>query len=351
MNILEGKKRLNKIFFLTFIILMFTSKTEVFAKGFFNYLNGGSISFFYMPCMSNVYMEAYEVSLKDNFIGYIESEEKLQRVMDEVKKIYINKASEKGILVKKIDFNNKVDLKNKIIQSKELNTKDELVSKILTLNRVLERPLLDIVIEGEIFEKVSIEPDLEVIKLEDKFLGENTVYEGIEGEKEVTKKITLINNKEIKNEIISEKVIKEAKAKKVYKGVKNPILEKMPFLSHPTRGGVITSVFGEKSRGGHRGVDIAVPSGTEIGATYDGIVTFVGYDEIYGNMVKIKHDNNIETLYAHAKTILTEKGKKVKKGETIALVGSTGRSTGPHLHLELIYDGKPYNPMDYIKQP
>lgn len=65
-------------------------------------------------------------------------------------------------------------------------------------------------------------------------------------------------------------------------------------------------------------------------------------------MVKIKHDDNTETLYAHASYILTEFGKEVKKGETIAKVGSTGRSTGPHLHLELIYKGNPINPVDYI---
>ena len=142
--------------------------------------------------------------------------------------------------------------------------------------------------------------------------------------------------------------MKEAESTKIYKGIKNPINSNMAFLAHPTRGGVITSVFGEKSRGGHRGVDIAVPSGTPIGAACDGVVSFVGYDDIYGNTVKIKHDDNTETLYAHASYILTELGKEVKKGETIAKVGSTGRSTGPHLHLELIYKGNPINPVDYI---
>ena len=189
---------------------------------------------------------------------------------------------------------------------------------------------------------------LKFIKLEDKYLGENTIEEGKLGEKKVKKKVTFVNGKEVDSEIISESVLKEAESTKVYKGIKNPINSNMAFLAHPTRGGVITSVFGEKSRGGHRGVDIAVPSGTPIGAACDGVVSFVGYDDIYGNMVKIKHDDNTETLYAHASSILTEVGKKVKKGETIAKVGSTGRSTGPHLHLELIYNGNPINPVDYI---
>ena len=298
--------------------------------------------------MANVYVEAYELSLNNKVIGYIGNPDTVETVLNKIKQTYIDKASEKGVLVKELNFDTKIDLKKNMIQSKDLSSVEDITSKIMLANDILEESLLDVTIKAEIDEVVSIEPAVEVIKLEDKYLGEDTIEEGKWGEKKVKKKVTFINGKESESEIISESVLKEAESTKIYKGIKNPINSNMVFLAHPTRGGVITSVFGEKSRGGHRGVDIAVPSGTPIGSACDGVVSFVGYDDIYGNMVKIKHDDNTETLYAHASYILTELGKEVKKGETIAKVGSTGRSTGPHLHLELIYKGNPINPVDYI---
>ena len=349
MSISEGEGRNSiKVFLITLIILFCTVKTNVFANSLYQRWGSGKLIFVNMPCMANVYVEAYELSLNNKVIGYIGNPDTVETVLNKIKQTYIDKASEKGVLVKEVNFDTKIDLKKNMIQSKDLSSVEDITSKIMLANDILEEPLLDVTIEAEIDEIASIEPAVEVIKLEDKYLGENTIEEGKWGEKKVKKKVTFINGKESESEIISESVLKEAESTKIYKGIKNPINSNMAFLAHPTRGGVITSVFGEKSRGGHRGVDIAVPSGTPIGAACDGVVSFVGYDDIYGNMVKIKHDDNTETLYAHASYILTELGKEVKKGETIAKVGSTGRSTGPHLHLELIYKGNPINPVDYI---
>ena len=333
MSISEGEGRnFIKVFLITLIILLCTVKTNAFANSLYQRMESEKLIFVNMPCMANVYVEAYELSLNNKIIGYIGNPDTVETVLNKIKQTYIDKASEKGVLVKEVD----------------LSSVEDITSKIMLANDILEEPLLDVTIEAEIDEIASIEPAVEVIKLEDKYLGENTIEEGKWGEKKVKKKVTFVNGKESESEIISESVLKEAESTKIYKGIKNPINSNMAFLAHPTRGGVITSVFGEKSRGGHRGIDIAVPSGTPIGAACDGVVSFVGYDDIYGNMVKIKHDDNTETLYAHASYILTELGKEVKKGETIAKVGSTGRSTGPHLHLELIYKGNPINPVDYI---
>ena len=344
MSISEGEGRnFIKVFLITLLILFFTVKTNVFANSLYQRWGSEKLIFVNMPCMANVYVEAYELSLNNKVIGYIGNPDTVETVLNKIKQTYIDKASEKGVLVKEVNFDTKIDLKKNMIQSKDLSSVEDITSKIMLANDILEEPLLDVTIEAEIDEIASIEP-----ALEDKYLGENTIEEGKWGEKKVKKKVTFINGKESESEIIYESVLKEAESTKIYKGIKNPINSNMAFLAHPTRGGVITSVFGEKSRGGHRGVDIAVPSGTPIGAACDGVVSFVGYDDIYGNMVKIKHDDNTETLYAHASYILTELGKEVKKGETIAKVGSTGRSTGPHLHLELIYKGNPINPVDYI---
>lgn len=94
----------------------------------------------------------------------------------------------------------------------------------------------------------------------------------------------------------------------------------------------------------HGGIDIAAESGTDILAAYDGVVTAAGYSSSYGNYVIIEHNSNIKTLYAHSSKLLVKEGQTVKKGDLIALVGSTGRSTGPHLHFEVRVGGNRIDP-------
>ncbi|MCX8026823.1 MAG: M23 family metallopeptidase [Thermodesulfovibrionales bacterium] len=120
--------------------------------------------------------------------------------------------------------------------------------------------------------------------------------------------------------------------------------------------GRITSYFGnrEAPRKGdnehHSGIDISAPSGTQILATADGIVSFSGWSSGNGNVVIIEHGMGYTTLYAHNSKNLVNEGERVKRGDTIALVGSTGNSTGPHLHYEVWYKGKAVNPMKYLKE-
>lgn len=349
MSISEGEGRNNKFIFLFFLLFfIFAFKCYVFA----NSLYRESREFEYVvedvKCMANIYMEAYELTLNDNFVGYVANEDTVNKALKNIENKYAEKASKNGFLVEDVSFDTKIELKKNNVLISEISDEDKLSKEILETNELLNGSLVNIIVDGEKEEVVSVEPDVEVIKVDNMYLGDNKIEVGEDGEKKVKKKITFINGKEVSSEILEQQVLKDAENTKVYKGIKNPISSSVEFLSHPTRGGVITSIFGEKSRGGHRGVDIGVPFGTPIGAACDGVVTFVGYNDIYGNMVKIRHDDNTETLYAHASEILTTVGKEVKKGETIAKVGSTGRSTGPHLHLELIYKGNPINPMDYI---
>ena len=94
----------------------------------------------------------------------------------------------------------------------------------------------------------------------------------------------------------------------------------------------------------HTGVDIAAYSGSEIYATADGIVESAGWTGGYGNYVVIKHSDDYKTAYAHQSKVLVQKGDAIKCGDIIGRVGSTGRSTGPHLHYEVIYKEKKINP-------
>ena len=98
----------------------------------------------------------------------------------------------------------------------------------------------------------------------------------------------------------------------------------------------------------HEGIDVSAPMGAEIEAPAAGIVTDVKWEEGYGNMLTVDHGYGLVTRYAHCSKILVARGTRVKRGQKVALVGSTGLSTGPHLHYEVWVNGKPVNPMKYV---
>jgi len=115
--------------------------------------------------------------------------------------------------------------------------------------------------------------------------------------------------------------------------------------------GTITSRFGAKSsirKSAHTGLDIAASKGTAIGAAAAGKVSFAGWKGSYGNLVVVDHGNGVQTYYAHCSSINVSVGESVSQGEKIAAVGSTGNSTGPHLHLEVRVNGVAYNPQNYL---
>lgn len=126
------------------------------------------------------------------------------------------------------------------------------------------------------------------------------------------------------------------------------------FLS-PLKSYTVSSKYGERNdpltneKSTHNGVDMAANFGDEIVASLSGEVEFAGYDASYGNYVIIKHSAYIKTVYAHCSKLVVKTGDSVKAGQTIALVGSTGRSTGPHLHFEVMLNGNKVNPENYIK--
>jgi murein DD-endopeptidase MepM/ murein hydrolase activator NlpD len=133
---------------------------------------------------------------------------------------------------------------------------------------------------------------------------------------------------------------------------KRNLLAATPSL-HPTRGW-ISSNFGYRvspftgRKEFHRGLDIATREGTSIIAPADGVVTYSGKKWLMGNMITIDHGYGMVTRYGHISKLLKKKGNRVKRGEVIALVGNTGRSTGPHLHYEVRLNGVPVNPAKYI---
>ena len=118
--------------------------------------------------------------------------------------------------------------------------------------------------------------------------------------------------------------------------------------------GLVSSKFGQRidpftgKREMHKGIDIAGKEGAQILAVADGIVIWSGERKGYGNLVEIDHGTGYVTRYGHSKQQLVEYGDTVRKGQAIALIGSTGRSTGPHVHVEVMKDGMYVNPAKYL---
>ncbi|HLR16699.1 MAG TPA: M23 family metallopeptidase [Alcanivoracaceae bacterium] len=134
----------------------------------------------------------------------------------------------------------------------------------------------------------------------------------------------------------------------------NDFAERTLVAGHPVVKGYLSSHFGQRRDPFtgriryHRGVDFAAPTGTSVMATGGGIVTFAGVKNGYGVTVDVKHGNGMTTRYAHLRSIKTKKGEAVAAGEVIGTVGSTGRSTGPHVHYEVLKNGQQVNPATYL---
>lgn len=130
--------------------------------------------------------------------------------------------------------------------------------------------------------------------------------------------------------------------------------EQSALSGWPVRSGYITSAFGFRKdpyRGRsafHKGVDFAGARGSPVVAVADGVVSFSGKQSGYGNLVEIRHKDGLVTRYGHCQKLLVSEGATIERGQTIATLGSTGRSTGPHVHFEVLVDGKQVNPLTYI---
>jgi murein DD-endopeptidase MepM/ murein hydrolase activator NlpD len=124
----------------------------------------------------------------------------------------------------------------------------------------------------------------------------------------------------------------------------------------PVESGYISSLYGQRTdpfdgrNAFHSGIDFAGNAGTRVLAAADGIVSHAGVDCGYGRLVEITHGNGYVSRYAHNAKLLVELGQTVKRGDPIALMGSTGRSTGTHVHFEVLRDGRPVNPLAFVRR-
>jgi murein DD-endopeptidase MepM/ murein hydrolase activator NlpD len=122
----------------------------------------------------------------------------------------------------------------------------------------------------------------------------------------------------------------------------------------PVQEGFISSYFGERAdpftgfAGNHKGVDFAAPEGTQVISVAAGLVTYAGERSGYGLMVEVNHGNGMTTRYCHNEKLLVGQGQMIRKGQEVGLIGSTGHSTGPHLHFEVLKNGVQVDPLRFI---
>ncbi len=112
--------------------------------------------------------------------------------------------------------------------------------------------------------------------------------------------------------------------------------------------GVLTSPYGERWGRAHEGIDIGGEAGSDILAADSGTVSCSQWVDGYGNYIEIDHSNGFKTAYGHCSELYVKQGEIVTQGQVIAAMGSTGNSTGTHLHFEVLLDGEPQNPLDYV---
>jgi len=194
----------------------------------------------------------------------------------------------------------------------------------------------------------DLRKEFDDFKLKDKFTWTKVHidYKDLTPEEDI-KNIILESNKETLKVLQEKKEKEKLEEKKAKASKNNPVsANKIKFLKPCD--GTVTSQFGMRWGKMHKGIDIANKEGSPIYAALDGKVTYAGWMEGYGNVIKIDHNNGVETTYAHCKLIRVKKGEQVKKGQLIGDMGSTGRSTGPHVHFEIRVNGVPQNPSNYI---
>lgn len=236
-----------------------------------------------------------------------------------------------------------------LADSKGINSKKlEVGSNIIVKQQA---PVLTYeVIEKITYDKV-IEHKVEEQKSADIYEGmTETQQTGSDGLSEITARVTLQNGKKVVEEDLVTTVKEEPVTEVVLVGTKErpPTVGSGKYIWPLKDSFTQTSGFGSRWGRQHKGIDLAVSVGTTVYAADGGTVVEAQYSGSYGNVVMIDHQNGQETRYAHNSKLLVKKGDKVYQGQPIAKSGNTGRSTGPHVHFEIRFNGEPRNPLNYL---
>lgn len=264
-----------------------------------------------------------------------ESEEVAKEVVSE----YIASYSMNG----EADVSSTLTYKHAILPKEHISSKEECIS---LLGESKDVPVVSVVSTS--FQK-EIPFETQTHNDSTLYIGETvTVTEGKNGSAEVESETVYKNGAEQSSRILSENVIINPVTRVVRIGTKTKdVLQSGLF--YPLTG-TISSYFGQRWGRNHEGIDIAVPEGTPVKAAECGTVSFAGDGGTYGKLVKIDHGNGVVTAYAHLNKINVTVGQAVNSDTQIALSGNTGRSTGPHLHFEIVENDVPLDPINFLKK-
>ncbi len=313
-----------------------------------------------------LYKPTYEVKLGGETLGYVSDRADVQKQIND----FVENGDKENVgyvilkeeptyefsFVKKDTYMNDTEIVAKVIDTCEVyyrvygvNIDDE------------EKFVVDTVKEAqEIADKINEEQKdyqkKSTVEISEKFVQEYALPEDIEVAVNDINKTLKENN----DEYVKSQVKKVTTAYSSYSSASSYTIPEEILLamqtengslnfSHPLNAtGVITSRYGLRSRNNHKGIDIGAPTGTPIYAAEDGIVTYSGWYYGYGYLIKVQHANGYETYYGHCSKLACNAGDTVSKGTLIGYVGSTGNSTGPHLHFEVRVNGTNYNPEPFI---
>ena len=282
------------------------------------------------------YKPMYEVKIEGTTIGYVENKKSLNEKIQENVENYSKENIESAELTATPEY------ELKLVNKSQDENEDEV---IIALQNELEitYKYYEIASNNEVIENVKDEETAEKLVNEIKELSNNEVELTIN--EKTTKAIEeiQIDDLEVAKENTVEKLnIDTTESIADINGIK---VATLPVT------GTISSRYGVSSKirvSTHTGLDIAATTGTPIKVVADGTITFAAYSGSYGYLVKVDHGNGVETWYGHTSKMLVKEGQAVKAGDTIALVGSTGNSTGPHLHFEVRINGEHVNPQKYL---
>lgn len=234
-----------------------------------------------------------------------------------------------------------------IVKANGLTTENLQLDQELIL--VKSKPYINVIaqVEGEKTEAIPYETKVIVDKNSPSSI--RVKQEGQNGERQIAYTASKRNGIVEKTNILEEKILKAAVDKVIVKGTRVTQIASRGggsgTLDWPTNGSITQYYKGSS----HRGIDIGGRTGQAIRAADSGYVSFAGYQGGYGKFVIVNHNNGMVTRYAHCSSINVSTGQRVNKGETIAALGSTGRSTGPHLHFEVLVNGSFTNPLNSLR--
>ncbi|WP_408008793.1 peptidoglycan DD-metalloendopeptidase family protein [Pseudalkalibacillus sp. A8] len=248
-------------------------------------------------------------------------------------------------IVKKYDLNQEklYELNPKINKDDKLKEGQELIV-------MAYEPYAQVIVKERLTKEYAIDHETEV-KKDDSILEGKTKIEqkGKDGKKAVQYAITKTNGKVTEEEVLNEEILSEPVKEIKLKGTKVIPSRGTGSFQWPAVGGYVSSHKGQRWGRDHKGIDIARPSERSILAADNGKVISAGYTTGgYGNKIEISHNNGFKTVYAHLASISVSPGQTVKKGQKIGVMGSTGNSTGVHLHFELYKNGALQNPLNYV---